>query len=605
MKKRTLRTITYFLVFALVMSFTTTLATNSPQNDSGARITRVEYQGIELSKDKNNPTKLDWTGDYASAISLTLVGNAKTTVLNNLDDVTIFFYMNSSNRGHGNTAFDSNGRATSYISVPAQMFVGNDIFEAYWKLFDMNDWRGSGDVSEEFTAYLESPRYFITFNQGEINHEVPRGDIPAIARAEYNGTELSKDKNNPTIIPYYNSIVLVGNSACISKTLTVQRWNNGQWTWGGSVITFSSVALGVDTVSVAYEFPGGNGKPLYNETFMLEFGIHNDNNPETATKSPEYYVVVLDEETSLVDVEANGLFHTVRLTGDQLIVEAKQGYLFVGSDLLLRDLTDNKEYSLRIYYDNESVNGVMTNRIVYSGLPLKTENIYKLTIPARSVLLTPKPNPGEYYNLKFNKEYSTELILAGALDFKDVKKEDWYCSYVNELTEKRIIDGYEDGTFKPNGHVTRSEFAKIMTLALQIPLVGASTATFIDLPKSNWAFDYVETVKSYLTGFYDGSSYVFKGSAPALREDMAVALVKAMGLENENVDMDRLTTVFRDYESISPNLRKYVLIAYDNNLIDGYPDSTFRAQLTITRAEATALLSKVTKSDAMEKVTFE
>jgi hypothetical protein len=177
---------------------------------------------------------------------------------------------------------------------------------------------------------------------------------------------------------------------------------------------------------------------------------------------------------------------------------------------------------------------------------------------------------------------------------------------VKELTEKRVVNGYEDGRFRPNGHVSRSEFAKIMTLTLQIPLIDDNAVqSFADVDESNWAFKYIETVKLYLTGYFDGDSYFFKGSAPAVREDMAVALVKAMGLENQDVDLDELETIFSDYELVSQNLRKYVLIAYKNKLIDGYPDGTFAPQRTITRAETAALLSKVYKSDAMEKVTFD
>lgn len=66
-----------------------------------------------------------------------------------------------------------------------------------------------------------------------------------------------------------------------------------------------------------------------------------------------------------------------------------------------------------------------------------------------------------------------------------------------------------------------------------------------------------------------------------------------------------LVDVYGDWESISPNLRKYVLIAYKNNLIDGYPGGWFKPQQTITRAETSALLMKVWRSTAMEKVVFE
>ena len=128
---------------------------------------------------------------------------------------------------------------------------------------------------------------------------------------------------------------------------------------------------------------------------------------------------------------------------------------------------------------------------------------------------------------------------------------------------------------------------------------------FVDVLTENWDYMYVKYVGKYMTGFKgpDGNVY-FRGDEDAVREDMAVALVKAMGLDNEDVDLNELTSIFSDYETISPNVRKYVLIAYKQNLINGYQDGTFGAQKSITRAETAALLIKVMKSDAMEKVVF-
>ena len=86
---------------------------------------------------------------------------------------------------------------------------------------------------------------------------------------------------------------------------------------------------------------------------------------------------------------------------------------------------------------------------------------------------------------------------------------------------------------------------------------------------------------------------------------MAVALVKALKLDNEVVDENSIKAIFSDWEDISPNLRKHVLIAYNNGLIGGYPDGTFKAQQSITRAETAALLIRVLKSSALQKVTFD
>jgi|GEM_PF-6433329 len=209
-------------------------------------------------------------------------------------------------------------------------------------------------------------------------------------------------------------------------------------------------------------------------------------------------------------------------------------------------------------------------------------------------------NSAEYAFILNNDSYPPTTIT-----FPDVPTGHWAYDSIMLLVNRGVISGYEDGLFKPNELVRRSEFAKMMTLALQIPLLSNPTPSFVDLDRDDWEFIYVETAKKYLTGYQQGDSYYFRGNEPAVREDMAVALVKALGLENQQADVNELKNIFSDHNTISANLQKYVLIAYKNELISGYPDGTFAAQKSITRAETAALLVKVLKSEAMKKVTFD
>ena len=56
--------------------------------------------------------------------------------------------------------------------------------------------------------------------------------------------------------------------------------------------------------------------------------------------------------------------------------------------------------------------------------------------------------------------------MASAKSFTDVKKSDWHYSVVDELSNKGIINGYEDGTFKPQRPVTYSEFLTLLNNAI-------------------------------------------------------------------------------------------------------------------------------------------
>ena len=50
--------------------------------------------------------------------------------------------------------------------------------------------------------------------------------------------------------------------------------------------------------------------------------------------------------------------------------------------------------------------------------------------------------------------------------FSDVGDDNTYKDAITTLTKLKVIDGYEDGTFKPDGQITRAEFTKLIVFIL-------------------------------------------------------------------------------------------------------------------------------------------
>lgn len=50
-------------------------------------------------------------------------------------------------------------------------------------------------------------------------------------------------------------------------------------------------------------------------------------------------------------------------------------------------------------------------------------------------------------------------VLAGSIFFQDVRAGEWFSSAVHNLTEKGIVTGYSDNTFRPGNQITRAEVA--------------------------------------------------------------------------------------------------------------------------------------------------
>ncbi|MGE5403854.1 MAG: S-layer homology domain-containing protein [Candidatus Saccharibacteria bacterium] len=192
--------------------------------------------------------------------------------------------------------------------------------------------------------------------------------------------------------------------------------------------------------------------------------------------------------------------------------------------------------------------------------------------------------------------------------FTDVPNDYWAKDAISAMVAKGIFSGYADGSFKPDQEITRAEFARIMVVSLSLPLKNAPQASFKDVSMGNWAFSYVETAKYYLTGFRYADGDYFEPSSPAVREDMAVALVKALGYAADGEAAGTLAG-YTDNDQMSPNLVAYIASAIKNGIIQGYVTAgakEFKPQKPLTRAEAAMLLYKVIQRGGQAtKVTYE
>jgi len=77
--------------------------------------------------------------------------------------------------------------------------------------------------------------------------------------------------------------------------------------------------------------------------------------------------------------------------------------------------------------------------------------------------------------------------------FKDLKTDNKYYNFIEELSTKWFIYGYADGTFKPNAFITRVEFLKLLFLINSISIIEYDYETFIDLKKWSWQKKYIDT----------------------------------------------------------------------------------------------------------------
>lgn len=83
--------------------------------------------------------------------------------------------------------------------------------------------------------------------------------------------------------------------------------------------------------------------------------------------------------------------------------------------------------------------------------------------------------------------------------FTDVIQTDWYNTAISTLANAGVLDGYTDGTFKPNDIITRAELVKIATSFYDT--TAGKESEFSDI-ENHWAETFIE--EAYNLGFIDG-----------------------------------------------------------------------------------------------------
>ncbi len=106
--------------------------------------------------------------------------------------------------------------------------------------------------------------------------------------------------------------------------------------------------------------------------------------------------------------------------------------------------------------------------------------------------------------------------------FNDVSTQDWFVNYVLSAYNKKIVGGYNDGTFKPGKTVSRAEYFKILIATSKLPLKGIpANDPFIDVPKTSWFAEYAQFAKDHkLLNF--GTH--FKGNQGVTRAEVAESI---------------------------------------------------------------------------------
>ncbi len=168
--------------------------------------------------------------------------------------------------------------------------------------------------------------------------------------------------------------------------------------------------------------------------------------------------------------------------------------------------------------------------------------------------------------------------------FTDINSVGWAKEAIDSLLAAGVINGYDDGTFRPDNNVTREEFVKIIVTAFGI--TGGS-AEFKDVAANRWSHGFIAAAAGagIVNGTTDGS---FMPEAPITRQDAAVIIHRT--LYSMGKAPAAAETAFSDSDAISEYAKDAVGALVSAGVINGTDDNTFDPLGNTTRAQAAVMV---------------
>lgn len=173
----------------------------------------------------------------------------------------------------------------------------------------------------------------------------------------------------------------------------------------------------------------------------------------------------------------------------------------------------------------------------------------------------------------------TFSFINTAHAFTDVPPFHTYFEAIGDLSSKKIINGYADGTFKPLQNVNRAEFLKIIISSKFGTPTSFTEGCFKDVPKASWYEPYVCYAKSrgIISGYKDGT----------FKPEQSIAVSEAFKIVVSAFDLGIKT---------DPGVAWYIPYARTLASHKYIPDSLYSFSQKMRRGEVAELIWRINNS---------
>lgn len=178
-------------------------------------------------------------------------------------------------------------------------------------------------------------------------------------------------------------------------------------------------------------------------------------------------------------------------------------------------------------------------------------------------------------------------VSAAGRTFTDVPSSHWAAGEIAAVTEAGIFKGVSSHTFGLGQTMTRAQFFTALVRLFGWETETPSSPTFSDVSPDKWYYAAAET--AYANGALPAYSTTFRPNSPITREEMASAMVRALGYASLAGAMAEEKSYFSDVSSNAG----YIAVAHDLGLMNGCGKRTFLPKGIARREEAAAVLARL------------
>ncbi|OXM87777.1 S-layer homology domain-containing protein [Paenibacillus rigui] len=215
---------------------------------------------------------------------------------------------------------------------------------------------------------------------------------------------------------------------------------------------------------------------------------------------------------------------------------------------------------------------------------------------------------------------TASAIPVDSARFSDISGH-WAEKTISRLVDEGILDGFPDGTFRPNEPVTADQFVKMLLLSYSQQYPNGErkwTNDFVQslsalnqsiLQQDYRSFNFKPSTTGYWAKpFIDIASdlqFINKSQFPdfkaKLKREQVAEIIYYTAKETEYLEDEeysqKTAVSIGDLQSAKPREQKFIAEAFTKGIMEGYPNGYFGVGRDVTRAESLAILERIIHKD--------